>query len=186
MAFTPDIVLVYPPELTAHSTAEEHTLYHVFSQRDGIAAIILTTRLTPTTAAMLPPLFDPITGRRRTARDILDTLRFHYGITDFAQASLVKEGLWNRVAKPDQVPEFVLEWRHDLNVLNSVSYNINWAEAIMRFALMLPNDVVWETVRVQAMEETSNQPDTLNRASFEFFADLVLKIHQNPLTSKLI
>ncbi|KAK7051171.1 hypothetical protein VNI00_004671 [Paramarasmius palmivorus] len=177
--FNPDVIPVYPPLLSTTPSVSDCQLWHVFWTRDGIAAQILMSRLSQSVAAMLPPSTDPVTYQRRTARDVLNVLRARYGVGDFARAALLKDKLWQKQAYPGRIVDYVTEWRTDLNQLHSVDYQIHWGEAITRFLAMLPNDIIWQSIRNFAMTETSVDPTTLDRGSWEYFADLVLQTDSN-------
>ncbi|EEB86651.1 hypothetical protein MPER_16320, partial [Moniliophthora perniciosa FA553] len=134
--------------------------------------------LSPSVVGSVPPPQHPVTGEQRSARDILAALTRRFGVSDFAQAALLKEELWSKLPKPGKIIDFVSEWRDALNMLASVSFQLSWAETINCFVNRLPNDAEWHLVRTEAYTATSADSYNLDRESWDYFADKV--VHMDP------
>ncbi|KAK1225770.1 hypothetical protein PQX77_011272 [Marasmius sp. AFHP31] len=174
-SFNLNIVPVYPPSMSNNPTPE-YQIWQVFWARDGVATFVLTSRLSPNVASLLPPNLDPTTGVQRTSRDIINILRERYGVYDFSGGQYIKETLYYTSPRSqEQIPEFVVEWRKQLNVLRNAQYPISWAEAITRFLALLPNHPVWEQLRKMGSDATATDPLSLNHDSWEFIANSVLR-----------
>ncbi|KAK1224982.1 hypothetical protein PQX77_012085 [Marasmius sp. AFHP31] len=73
--YNPNVVPVYPPVLSYNPLPEDYQVWQVFWAWDGTASVVLTSRLSPSVVAMLPPNIDPLSGAQRTSRDILNIIR---------------------------------------------------------------------------------------------------------------
>ncbi|KAL0563481.1 hypothetical protein V5O48_018586 [Marasmius crinis-equi] len=171
----PNFTPVYPPSLPQFPSPVDYQLWQVFWARDGVASVILTSRLSQSVASSL--CLDPVSGEQRTAREILHALRTNYGVADFSTASTAKDILFATPCKGmDSVRDFVAKWKRVLTTLEGVRYPISWAETIQKFVALLPDDPYWLGACSQAASATAMDPHTLIRSSWDYFASHVLQM----------
>jgi hypothetical protein len=156
--FDPSRIPTYPPVITALSTQAELSFWDSWWRSDGIAAHILTSRLSVSARSQLP-VSNPLAGpQRRTAREVFGHLRRLFGGGDYTSSSALKTQLRN-LRCGARVVEYVTQWRAGVAQLNDSGYPFTLRESLEAFVDHLPEmdhkptkDLVYQSLNRSDLE----------------------------------
>jgi hypothetical protein len=156
--FDPSRIPTYPPVITALSTQAELSFWDSWWRSDGIAAHILTSRLSASARSQLP-VSNPLAGpQRRTAREVFGHLRRLFGGGDYTSSSALKTQLRN-LRCGARVVEYVTQWCAGVAQLNDSGYPFTLRESLEAFVDHLPEmdhkptkDLVYQSLNRSDLE----------------------------------
>ncbi|KDR67710.1 hypothetical protein GALMADRAFT_79643, partial [Galerina marginata CBS 339.88] len=141
--FEPSFIPTYPPDVHQNSSQAELAAYNTWWAMDGLAAHVLLSRLSESVLNSIPRA-NPLLGQRRSARDIMASLRQNYGAGDYSAASAIENKIRGLTCSAVggnpglSVADFISLWRSHTNQMSASGYPLPSRQLLQLFADGLP------------------------------------------------